>query len=486
MKLHGSFEAASQARPVATLSQIATLGYGYERSRTLRRWLTSTLNDADLFVTGYSGWDSFDVMPLLEDRAADAHIIWHDWSAADTLTVTTVISAGNALPRSPLEDFLRRRAGHGRPTTLVTGPTAAAFGAVLPEETLQAASTAMLNADASRAGASGLDQLQAILAARSHQLAPPLARAVVAGILSSHGAEDTAVPPRQRAAIAELAPQAADIPDTPEDAERRAQFIELVESGQAVAAHKALSTLLGGVDPGGDLSGSELALTIAEDMFWAAFHRGTLREADRMAATLTRTALARRSLWGLSRAATAHGHLALRRSHNPRITPATAAEQRAASLRQLTRGAELALRLDRIDAYLGTLRLIAWLAPPTKQEPARAELAAWLPLTPPGIEKATTLYDLACWTCEAGDPAEAARYAGALTDLARQLSNRDVSDMAVVARYAATLASDSGEAEPGLRQVLAHLASGDATSSRANRRSFSQRAHQLAELTTAR
>lgn len=104
---------------------------------------------------------------------------------------------------------------------------------------------------------------------------------------------------------------------------------------------------------------------------------------------------------------------------------------------------------------------------------------------PPGIEKATTLYDLACWACEAGDPADAARYADALTDLARQLSNRDVSDMAVVARYAATLASDPGEAEPGLRQVLAHLASGGATSSRANRRSFSQRAHQLAELTTA-
>jgi hypothetical protein len=42
VKLHGSFDAGSRARPVATLTQIATLGYGYERSRTLRPWLTST------------------------------------------------------------------------------------------------------------------------------------------------------------------------------------------------------------------------------------------------------------------------------------------------------------------------------------------------------------------------------------------------------------------------------------------------------------
>jgi hypothetical protein len=112
-----------------------------------------------------------------------------------------------------LEDFLRRRAVHGRPTTLLTGPTAAAFGAVLPKEVLHAASKAMFHADVSRAGPSGLDQLQALLAAPSHQLAPPLARAVVTGILSSHGAEETGVPPGQRAAIAELAPQAADIPE---------------------------------------------------------------------------------------------------------------------------------------------------------------------------------------------------------------------------------------------------------------------------------
>jgi hypothetical protein len=133
---------------------------------------------------------------------------------------------------------------------------------------------------------------------------------------------------------------------------------------------------------------------------------------------------------------------------------------------------------------MGTLRLIAWLSMPTEQGPALAELAAWLPLTPPGIEKATTLYALACWACEAGELDNAARYADALAELAGELSSRDVSDM--VAHYAATLTSDPGKAEPGLHQVLAHLAGGDATSSRANRRSFSQRARQLAEFTAAR
>jgi len=486
VKLHGSFGAGSRARPVATLTQIATLGYGYERSGTLRRWLTSILKDADLFVTGYSGWDSFDVMPLLEECAADAHIVWHDWTSADTLTIGTGTVAGDALPLSPLEDFMARRARHVRPTTLLQGPTAAAFGAVLPKEMLQAASTAMLRADASRTEPSGMDQLQAILAAPTHQLPPPVARAIVAGILSSHGAEDTGIPAGQRAAISELVPEPTDTPDTSEDAEGRARLVELIDSGQAVAAHQALSTLLGGVDPGGDLSGSELALTVAEDMFWAAFHRGSLREADRMAAILTRTALGRRSLWGLSRAANARGHIALRRSHNPRTTPARVDDLRAASVRHLTRSAELALRLDRLDAYLGTFRLIAWLAKPSERPSALAELTAWLPLAPVGIETATTLYDLACWACEAGEPDNAAHYAEVLTDLTQQLSNRDVSDMAVVARYAATLTSDPGKAEAGLREVLAHLASGDATTSRANRHSFSQRARQLAELTAAR
>lgn len=294
--------------------------------------------------------------------------------------------------------------------------------------------------------------------APSHQLAPPLARAVVAGILNSHGAEDTGVPPGQRAADSHLNPPTSrtprrmlrDAPGSPNSSSPGRQS----QPTKPCPPFSAEST------PGGDLSGSKLALTIVEHMFWAAFHRGILREADRMAATLTRTALARRSLWGLSRAATAHGHLALRRSRNPRITPTTVAELRAASVRQLTRGAELALRLDRIDAYLGVLRLIVWLSTPTEQGPALAELAAWLPLTPAGIEKATTIYDLAFWACEAGDPDDAARHADDLTDLARQLSNRDVSGMAVVARYAATLTSDPGKAEPGLHQVLTPLAGG--------------------------
>ncbi len=85
IKLHGSFAKTRCGRPgkfghapMMTLRQLARWGLAYERLGAARKSLMRLIRNRTLVVCGYSGWDSFDVMPLLEDGRRTRPLFWFD------------------------------------------------------------------------------------------------------------------------------------------------------------------------------------------------------------------------------------------------------------------------------------------------------------------------------------------------------------------------------------------------------------------------
>lgn len=222
-------------------------------------------------------------------------------------------------------------------------------------------------------------------------------------------------------------------------------------------------------------------------MFWSAFHRGTLTDARKMATVLARIARERRSLWGLARATNANAHINLRASQLHDTVSARAVELRSRAHAAFTRTADLAFRLDRLDAHRDAIRLAIW----TSDEPRERHhlitvVTRWLDDNEPTIESASALYDLAAWACQAGDAAAATNYARRLERIATRLDNSDARDMVTVADFAARATTSPEGLTTLVDATLSRLNAPGSTSSIANRDQFAQRVRQLAEVTALR
>jgi hypothetical protein len=96
VKLHGSFyEEAST--PMATLSQIGNLGLAFTRVPSFRQWFSDVTRDKNLVILGYSGLDSFDVVPLVEQCSRAKTTVWFDYQPNQTKILYQPIQKAESL-----------------------------------------------------------------------------------------------------------------------------------------------------------------------------------------------------------------------------------------------------------------------------------------------------------------------------------------------------------------------------------------------------
>jgi hypothetical protein len=112
IKLHGSFpwKRGRNVTPRATLTQIGKLGLGFEGFPGLRSWFAAITAQKHLIVIGYSGSDSFDVVPLLENESRANIVTWFSYvvgrSPENIIDITRLQSRG-PFPTKRSHDFAR-------------------------------------------------------------------------------------------------------------------------------------------------------------------------------------------------------------------------------------------------------------------------------------------------------------------------------------------------------------------------------------------
>lgn len=137
IKLHGSFPSPGRrALPTGTLAQMAGFGLAYERAPALRRQIDTWLGDRDLLILGYSGSDTYDVVPLLVGAAAARRVVVQRWSPKPGVTfraprrVDLLVSTD--LTVEPLDVFAADLAARHPKVVVAEGGVGALMDACLP------------------------------------------------------------------------------------------------------------------------------------------------------------------------------------------------------------------------------------------------------------------------------------------------------------------------------------------------------------------
>lgn len=101
IKIHGSFpwKRGRNVTPRATLTQIGKLGLGFERFSEFQEWFRNATRGKHLIVIGYSGSDSFDVVPLIENCSMAKTVTWFNYRpGARSVRIRRVRGQRNTAP----------------------------------------------------------------------------------------------------------------------------------------------------------------------------------------------------------------------------------------------------------------------------------------------------------------------------------------------------------------------------------------------------
>ncbi len=78
IKLHGTFGSKDNL-PCAKLNQIGLSGLAFDNFPNFRNWFSKITKGKNFYILGYSGLDSFDVVPLIEQYCNAKNVIWFDY-----------------------------------------------------------------------------------------------------------------------------------------------------------------------------------------------------------------------------------------------------------------------------------------------------------------------------------------------------------------------------------------------------------------------
>jgi hypothetical protein len=401
VKVHGTFAArrrssASHA-PVGTLRQIARWGLGYSRRPSLRDVLLRTLSRDSLIVCGYSAWDSFDVVPLLERVAGRTRMTWFEWAPKGRLRTGRSLPKAHAVElwdasASPAEMFLTQRAALGH-VTRVTGTGAAFLSTVWrPADEHRFMRRIPRVAVRPRVGEpSAAKRLAMTLSTRVDRLTAQEARLVVGALASAYGNE--------RAADQRL-------PKTPAPSmkgERRLRK-DLDRGRIGVAADRFMQVVDESEDPEDPQPFAETVVWILEKMFWHALNLNQQETAAVVLKRLDHEARRRRVLWAQVLTMYLMGNLLHHRAHRA-TTKREGRRLRRECATVLWDALGFALKLPRIDIAADAARLLLYVElDPTKCALLEAALMKWLRSVRAGETHLLVLFDLLRRHVKRGEP----------------------------------------------------------------------------------
>jgi hypothetical protein len=415
VKLHGSFRPLPGSRrrctPVGTLSQISRFGLGFERLGGLVGHLSTLLGGRALVVCGYSGWDSFDVVPLLESVLRSTPLFWHTWSpdgpgalahprALDPLT-------DESTRRTPAEIFLSQ--AHTCSPGVVweaRGSTPWFFGTLWPQDLAAEAARALAGrADDGRRRPDALKALRKALSRRAFRLDPVAADALIGQLETPYNVDDFRQP-------MELG--------TGEDGEAEGSVGESNEWDAVVARdwhagryldvaagfERRVAELEDATEDPARLAYADALLLALSSAFWAALKKRALGDARAIQRKVRSHSRRRGVLWGLVLADYMEANLLFpsaapggsRRGRGGRDT-------RDAARRLLDRVIRYALRIPRLDIFVDGLRLRRHLETDAAEQ-LRLERAMllWADRLPPCSERLLAVFDCLLHHVKRGTP----------------------------------------------------------------------------------
>jgi hypothetical protein len=405
VKLHGTFAdrppfVRPSTAPVATLRQMSRWGLGYERLGPSRDELLRMLGDRTLMVCGYSGSDSFDVMPLLEDADRHAALVWYEWNRGPLRQVEPIrIDALTTRhTTASMSDVFLAHLGHGRARPVLIRGNAAAFLRLVNGSRPPPADPEGFRRSGSgvpRSAGEVLDQLRARLFSGDLRLRPTEARTVVRRLRLSQGVDIDDIyldlKGRQPAAVRPMRQQAEVLSALDNAHIRRAVAQFLAEIRRAE-------------DPDDRVAQAETVTSILAEMFWFAIRNGQYRTAESLVNRLTREAERRGVLWAYSEALYLRGNLLHELGLLSSSTLDGGAQFRLSQAKLvLERAIRYAMRVPRVDIVVDAIRLLLYIERnPAERRRLLSALRVWSERVEDGEEKLLALFDLVRRHCTAG------------------------------------------------------------------------------------
>lgn len=396
VKLHGTFAGRPpfvrrSTAPVATLRQMSRWGLGYERLGPVRDELLRMIGDRTLIVCGYSGSDSFDVMPLLEDAGRRAPLVWYEWARGPLRQVDPVRIDALTTRRTTasMSDLFLAHVSGGRGTPVQIRGNAAAFLRLVtgssPRRADPAGSTRRSDAGIPRSAGEVLDQLRARLFSGELRLRPAEARTVVRRLRLSQGVDidDIHLGLKGR--------RAAAVPPMHQEAD----VLAALDAGDIRwATTQFLAEIRRAEDPGDRVAQAETVTSILAEMFWFAIRNGQSRTAGFLVDKLTREAERRGVLWAYPEALYLRGNLLHElglRGGTDRGAPTYLTLAKTV----LEQAIRYAMRVPRVDIATDAIRLLLYIErDPSERQRLLLALRIWSQRLEDGEEKLLALFDL--------------------------------------------------------------------------------------------
>lgn len=410
VKLHGSFESTKaftlrrKTRPVISLNQISRLGFGYNREVHVAEALRSHLNGRDLIVAGYSAWDSYDVVHLLEE-ASPKSVRWHVY-AEDKKPVITLIQSGKpwwqvTKDDTPADLVLRKLASQKNADIQeIRSSTSLFFQKLLPIEIYEHASqlhglTSERALEMKYSAEQSLEKVRDLLFDDECRLHVDESRAIVEKMISAYGGgwepqREDQITDKLDAAIddydglilsAELNERIKQKRTGEDEFESRSH--ELALKGDYVQLGKHFLERINRLHPERTPLFAEVALWAVHHAYEQAEHAEKYQQAWSLSRLFRKTAIQRRSLWGEVYAS----YLEAKAHFGWSLSKAVLAGKRKRSASwhrnrcyQLLESVEIfAFRIPRIDLMLEAALLRLKTAPDDSSKATqRAFLAHWL------------------------------------------------------------------------------------------------------------
>ncbi|HKP77368.1 MAG TPA: SIR2 family protein [Longimicrobiaceae bacterium] len=411
VKLHGSFPYPGRRfTPIGTLSQISRFGLGYERLRPLVGRLQELLRERSLVVAGYSGWDSYDVVPLLEAvfPGGDA-LYWHSWHPGGPLSVgpprtfdsLTDLGPGHTAAGVLLSDLATASPGR---VWEVAGPTPPFFRHLWPEDAAGEAHAALAQA-APTPEVNGLAALREVLFTPGFRLSRESAEALVGKLAYPYNSDDYKEPRSDAGQAVQPPPD-----ERPEADPWEERVVALLDAGRAIAAADAFTDRIeeseAAAEEDNPLIYADVLIYGLSSAFWVALHNFRNRDAWRIARRIVREGRRRGALWAMVLGEYLEANVwtewATARRGSPSVRHSRE-EYRVRAAARLDRAMRYALRIPRLDIFVDASRLRASIEPDPGQR-ARLERAvlAWAERLPPCEERLLAFFDNVRWTAGRG------------------------------------------------------------------------------------
>jgi len=408
IKLHGSFAerhpyVRRSTAPVTTLRQIGRWGLGYERLGPLRQELLDTVGNRVLIVCGYSGSDSFDVMPLLEDARRSAALVWYEWargplreinpSRVDALTTRRTTT-------SMSEAFLAYMSAGGVRPVHFRGSSAAFLRLVSEHrprrrQRLVCDDFGPSDDEAPHCATDVLDRMRDRLLSAELRVRPSEARAVVRRLRMTQGIDIDDIYTGLKARK----------PVAPRPMRQEVHVLAALDRGDIRwATSRFLEEIRRSEEPGDRMAQAETVTSILAEMFWFAIRNGQHGTAEMLVNRLVGEARRRGVLWAYPeilylRANLLHEYGFL--GGNPRWGDAPTCLE--LSKKFLEDAVRYAVRIPRVDIVTDALRLLLYIEPnPVQRNRLLLALRVWSLRVDDGEERLLALFDLVRQHVKAG------------------------------------------------------------------------------------